>query len=194
MPKNLTINEKLHLVIPILADDLETVVAYAHSAPISREVFDAHFMLIGRTFAALHTDGLGIVAGPRVAALMLNRVAAAQRDVEGAAALLNEIRRLTNVLIRTPQGWDQVAFQTVVDQGMLSDDDVSEVTNAVVFFIVTSAMQRRQDLKEMMDGAAKLWGARTSSLDFTGFSGSLATSTVAASTQTHQLPASSAPF
>lgn len=94
-----SINERLHFVVPIYADDGDTISAYVHSAPISREVFEAHFLLISKTFTAFHTEGLGFLGGPRVASLMLNKVAEKIGDQTGAIALMNEIRRLSNVLI-----------------------------------------------------------------------------------------------
>jgi hypothetical protein len=192
MVRQLSLSEKLHLVIPVYAADGETVTAYVHSAPISREVFEAHFMLLAKTFAAIHASGLGIVAGPRVASLLLSRTAEEQRDELGALALMNEIRRLTNVSLRTPQGWDALPFQHVADQGMLDAEDLAEVTNAIVFFIVTSSMQRKTDRKMMMDGAARLWGAQTSSLDFTAFVASQRISTIPAPTV--KVPESSGPY
>lgn len=191
MVKAFSVNEKLHLVIPIYADDGETITAYAHSAPISREVFEAHFLLVSKTFAAIHSEGLGIIAGPRVASLVLAKVAEKMQDPMGAMSLMNEIRRLTNVVMRESTGWEMVPFQDVVDRSILDGGDLAEVTNAIVFFTVTSSMQRRQDLKEMMGGAARLWGAQTSSLDFTAFVASLTTSTGTGGTATIQRPVSS---
>ena len=194
MVRPLSINEKLHLVIPVYSgsDDAQTITAYIHSTPISKETFEAHFMLLSKTFAAIHAEGLGIIAGPRVAALMLRNIADKRNDEVGAMALMNEIRRLTNVHIRTPDGWDNLPFQDVVDKAAISADDISEVTNALVFFTVTSSMQRKQDLRDMMDGAARLWGAQTTSLDFTAYVASLATSMT--TDATHLRVASSAVF
>jgi hypothetical protein len=195
MVRPLSLNEKLHLVVPIYADDGETIVAYIHSAPIMRETFEAHYLILSKTFAAIHTEGLGVIAGPRVASYVLHDVAKKSRDEMGAAALMNEIRRLTSVCLRNNDGWENMQFQDTVDLGRLAPDDVAEVLNALVFFIVTSAMQRKQDLKEMMDGAARLWGARTSYLDFTAFAASLGTSTQTADTVSKRLHrASSVPY
>lgn len=180
----LTINEKMHLTIPIYGGpDGETIIAWIHSTPISRETFEAHFLLLGKTFAAIHAGGLGMVAGPRVASLLLAKVAEQNRDEMGALSLMNEIRRLTNVVIRGGAGWETMPFQDVLDRAALDLDDLAEVTNAIVFFIVTCAMQQKRDRREMMDGAARLWGARTSSLGFTAFVASLTTWTETENTQ-----------
>lgn len=150
---------------------------YVHSTPISAETFEANFLLVSKTFSAIYGEGLGSVAGPRVAAMMLRRVAKATGDEASAVALMAEIRRLSNVLAPTPAGWDTVPLEQAVSQGTLSKEDASEVENAIVFFTVASAMHRRQDLKEAMDGAASLWGAQTTSSSFTAFRDSLPRST-----------------
>ncbi len=181
------LNEKLHIVIPVYSAEGETVIAYVHSAPISREVFDAHFMLLGRTFAAIYSSGLGPVAGPRVAHLLLKEMAAERHDEVSAVSLMNEIIRLTNVMLRTDKGWEAFPYQDVLNHVMLDWDDLTEVTNAIVFFTVLSSTHRRTERKEMMAGAAKLWAAQISSQDFTAFAASLPTlTTPAAMTQTQE--------
>jgi hypothetical protein len=183
------LNDRLHFVIPIYADDGETITAYVHSAPISRDVFDAHFLLISKTFTAFHTEGLGFLGGPRVASLMLKKMAERMNDPAGAVSLMNEIRRLSNVLMRGANGWESLPFHDVTEQRMLSEDDLSEATNAIVFFIVASAMYRKNLLRPMLEGAATMWGAQISSLNFTAYTASVGTSTTAAVTP--QIPVSS---
>jgi hypothetical protein len=166
------INEKLHLVMPIY-DENDAIRAWVHSTPISREVFEAHFLLISKTFSAIHSEGLGDIAGPRVAALIMRRIAARNKDDESMTSLTNEIRRLTNVSMKTPNGWEMIPFQEVVNNGSVSADDLAEVENALAFFIVVSAMHRKQVAAELLPGAAKLWGAQISLLDSSAYHVSL---------------------
>ena len=182
MIRPLSINERLHLVIPIYADDGETITGYVHSAPISREVFEAHFMLISKTFSMIYSEGLAVLAGPRIASLVLRRAAEAMGNQAGGMALMNEIRRLSNVLLRSSNGWDAHQFQEAVDHQLLSEDDLTEVTNAIVYFIVASAMHPKRQLRIVMDGVTQAWGAQTLSSNFTTFAASLPTSSGAVST------------
>jgi hypothetical protein len=173
------LNEKLNLVIPIYDAD-DKISAYAHSTPISREAFEDSFVLISKTFSAIHGEGLGSIAGPRVASLILREVAKRNDDKAGtltaaALTLMNEIRRLTNVLTPGPNGWTMIPFEEAAKT--IDPDDLSEVENAIVFFIVYSAMHKRQTLKDLLTGAAKMWGAQVSSLTPTAFAASLPTST-----------------
>jgi hypothetical protein len=172
------LSEKLHIVIPLYeSSDVAPIIAYVHSAPISREVYQAHFMLLGRVFAAIYSSGLGPVAGPRVAHMLLNKVAKEQGDELGGIALMNEIRRLTNVMLRTEKGWEAFGYEDVANHGLVDPDDLDEVSNAIVFFTVLSSTHRKAERRGMMDGAAKLWGAQITSSDFTAFASSLPTLT-----------------
>jgi hypothetical protein len=170
------LNEKLNLVVPVY-DGNDKISAYVHSTPISREAFEESFVLISKTFSAIHGEGLGSIAGPRVASLILREVAKRNDDEAGALTLMNEIRRLTNVLVSGPRGWTMMPFQDAVDAKTLDPDDLSEVENAIVFFTVYSAMHRRQTLKDLLTGAARMWGAQVSLLTPTAFAASLPTST-----------------
>lgn len=187
------LNEKLHLVVP-LYDDNEAIYAYVHSAPISREVFEANFFLLSKTFTAIFAEGLGEIAGPRVASLVMRKISKQHNDEAGAAALMNEIHRLTNVLVRSPSGWAMTPFQECVDKGTIDADDLAEVINAIVFFIAVSAMTARQQRRDMLAGAARLWGAQIVSSDCTAFAASLKTSTETANTGAIPTPASSVPY
>ncbi len=175
------IDRRLNLVIPIYQGEGDPV-AWVHSTPLSREVFESNFLLVSKTFAAIHAEGLGEIAGPRVAKLVMGRIASGMMGgLESATALMNEIRRLSNVLAIVGGGWQTVPLQNAQEAGLLDEDDVPEVENALCFFTVLSGMHRREVLAEILPGAARLWGALTSSLGCTEYLDSLRTSTRAGS-------------
>lgn len=185
------ITPKLNLVIPVEQGGL---VSYVHSAPLSREVFERYFLVIARTFSRIYAAGLGEVAGPRVAALMLKQVAQEMNVWDGPTGaevgLIAEFRRLSNVI---GPGGAAIPLQEAVDQKLLSPDDLSEVENALAFFMVTSAMHRRSQMEVSLDGLASLWGGLSTSLNCTEYAASLRTQTVAESTGA-KVPASSVPY
>jgi hypothetical protein len=191
------LDQKLNFIIPIynavtVKDDVgqdqevEQVVGYIHSTPILNETFERYFLTISKTFAAIYGEGLGYMAAPRVTSILLKRAAQSISDWDGPdgvqQGLLGEINRLSNYVSAGPGGWSAIPLETAIVRKMLSDDDVAEVTNAVAFFIVNSAMQRRTDLRVTLAGAARLWDARVSSSSCTEFVASLKTSTAAEST------------
>lgn len=177
------LDRKLNMVIPVERDD---GVTYVHAAPISRDTFERYFMVLGKTFTAIYSQGLGTMSGPRVAGLLLKKIAEDMGEWDGPsgakAGLVADIRRLANVIMPGPSGWGMVPLQEALDHGALSPDDAAEVENAITFFIVASAMHRRVELLPVLDGALKMWGAQVSSLNCTDFMNSLPTSTETAST------------
>ena len=179
------IDKKLNLVIPVDTDD-GTV--FVHSTPMSREMFEAFFLIISGTFAEIYKRKLDIVAGPRIAMVMMKKVAADMgmaSGANGAEDLVAEIRRLTNVAIpHESKGWDTYPLQDVIDRKLLTEDDVSEVEGAVCFFILASAMHLRREIPAILDGMTSLWDAQTTSLGFTEYVTSLRTSTAEGTTET----------
>lgn len=195
------LDRKLNFVIPIYENDEKTVRAYVHSTPITSEVSDRYFMILAQTFAAIFNRGLGVAAGPGVALRLLQHIATTEGvwenigDAPGVkTGLVEEIRRLTMILVPAGarEAWQQVPLQVAVDRQMISDDDRSEVENAIVFFIAVSATLARVQRKAMLEAASGLWNAQISSLTSTEFAASLRTSTATGSSGAKP-PADAAP-
>lgn len=216
------IDKKLNLVVPIYGDPVakkddkgapvveagvpvmyQPVTAYVHSTPIGRETFEKYFLTIAQTFSAIYAQGLGELAGPNVAMLLLERCARngneweddPRRGLIGVKnGLVEEIRRLTNVLVPGGNGWEQVPLAVAVANGVIDADDVVEVESAIVFFIVASSMHRRMERRAILESAVGLWGAQISSLGLTEFAASLGTSIATASSGAKpSAPAGAAP-
>ena len=151
---------------------------YVHSQPISKEVFEQHFEVIGQVFSAIHGDGYGSLAGPRLAAMLLKKIAISRGAWEGPlgvdAGIMNEIRRLSMVIL--PAG-ETLTLQEAMTRHLIEQQDIDVLENAIVFFIVVCAMHRPPVARGMMAGAAGLWSAQITSLDSTEFARSLLTST-----------------
>lgn len=184
----MNIDKNLNIVVPVYADDEKTIKAYVHSTPLSVEVVEQHFLIIGQTFNAIFKQGLGETAGPRYAMMMLKRIAKTTKEWEDdkgrpgpAQDLIEEMRRMTMVAIRNGASWQAVPLQVARDKKVLTDEEVAEVENVIVFFTVVSATLRRGEKREMIEAASALWGAQTSSLNSTAFTASLMTSTAIAS-------------
>ena len=169
------VNEKLNLVIPLEREDGPV---YVHSTPISKMVFERYFLVISKTFSEIYAGGLGAMSGPRVAAMLLRKIATdngALDDVE--KGLFAEIRRLTIFICPGLNGWEQTTLHDAIQRNLLDEDELSEVENALTFFIVASAMHRRKERKMILEGAATFWGGQVTLLDCMAWIASLTTST-----------------
>jgi hypothetical protein len=172
------IDSKLNLVVEVETEEGNTI--YVHSTPISREVFEKFFLIIGKTFSSLISEGLSFVSGPRVAAMMLKKIATDQGVWDGLngveMGLMAEIRRLSNVIMPSERGWQTFPLQDAIDKKMISQSDLDEVEGLICFFICVSAMSRRTELLPILE-KMRLWGSQVTSLNCMAFVGSLPTLT-----------------
>jgi len=167
----LKINRKLHLVIPVEQGD-KTL--YVHSTPVGTETFDMFYLPIAKTFSAIYTEGLGMVAGPRIAAKLLRTVSESlNRWEEVQKGLVAEINRLTNVFSPTDTGWKMIPLDDAIRTNVIDAEDTAEVENAIVFFTLVSLMHNKTEREIVIQGAVKLWGARAELLNCTAFRDSL---------------------
>jgi hypothetical protein len=175
MTQQVSINKKLNLVIPL---DTGTVKIWIHSMPISREVFESNYMLLTKTLANLYANGVGSTFATRIAALSLKDVAKEMSD-EGQDISVNfiqEINRLTNVLMPGNNGWQTIPFVEVKNKKLIDEQLLSEVENAIVYFTVASAIHLRSELSMVYQSLKSVWNAQTSLLNVTEFANSLQTS------------------
>lgn len=167
----------------------QPVLAYVHSTPLAEEIVDKHFLILGQTFSAIFNQGLGSAAGPGLAMRMLKKLAIAVKvwddgpDGEKGVqnGLIEEMRRLTVVIVPAAEkkkGWQSIPLQIAVERKVIGHEDLTEVENAIVFFIAVSATLSRVPRKEMLETAAGLWSALLTSLNSSEFAASLKTSIV----------------
>lgn len=184
------INNKLNLVVEVETSEGSI---FVHSTPLSREVFERYFVVIGKTFSSVMSSGLSVISGPRVAAMMLRKVAQEEGVWDGRDGVENglfaEIRRLSSVIFPSSSGWQTLPLQAAVDRQVIDEDDLSEVENLITFFICVSAMVRKGEVSSILEKML-LWGAQTSSLNVTEYQNSLPTLTATESSLQTAKPSS----
>jgi hypothetical protein len=185
------IDRHLNLVIPIERDGGPL---YVHSVPLALPVFQRYALVISRTFSLIYQQGLNFVAGPRVAAMLLQQVAESLGQWDGPEGvengLLGEIRRTSQLIAPTESGWRGIPLQAAMARGMLDEEELSEVEGLITFFTVASAMHRGIEKKLALDGMAAIWEVLLSPLTSTAYSASLPTLTPAASSGVTAAPSS----
>jgi hypothetical protein len=173
---SITINKKLNLVIPLDVDENKRM--WVHSTPISREVFEASYMLFVKTLSNLYFNGIGPGMAPRVAFLALKDMAKEIDDkTDLSMPVIQEIYRLTYVLMIDPSTnkWTTKPFLEIKMKNMLDDDVIREVENALVFFTVASAIHLKSEMPSIMVGLSSIWDAQTTSLTAMDYCNSLTT-------------------
>jgi hypothetical protein len=182
-----TIDKKLNLVVPVAG-------GWVHAVPISYAIFEKYFLPISKAFAQVYSEGLGTLAGPRVAHLLLKKIAIEDQVWEGIEGvengLMNEIIRLSNFISPGDHGWGTLPLYEAIRQQKLDEEEVSEVLNALVFFTLTSLMHKKDERARTFAGVMHFWRAQTTLLDSTAFLASLPTSTPDAPTGEKATPLS----
>ena len=156
---------------------------FIHSASLSRSVFEQFYLELGKVFSqcfdSINQAHLALSA-PQLAYPALKALAIKAGNWEGAGGvqfgLVNEIKRLTNVLVNTEKGWESLPFDVAVKREYLDEDDEAEALSSLVFFTAISKVAPK-DLKNSfleMAGALRSW--ELSSLDSMEYMNGLQTS------------------
>ncbi|EFM6085342.1 hypothetical protein G9J90_001123 [Escherichia coli] len=168
------ISRNLNLIIPVRTEKGNGRI---HATPISKEVFKEHFFILSKTFSAIFSEGLGVVAGPRIACLMLERISSDMNIWDGEKGvrntLVNEIIRLANLVYPVEgKGYDTLPLDMALERGIVEFDDVA---GELVFFTCVSSINTPEQTEQMMLAVSGMWNSRTSSLSLTEWIASLPT-------------------
>ncbi|WP_213322326.1 hypothetical protein [Klebsiella aerogenes] len=166
------IARNMNFVLPVETD---MGPGYVHATPISKEVYRQHFFILSKTFSAIFSEGLGVVAGPRVAYLMLEKICQDERIWDGATGvkntLVNEIIRLSNLVYPVDgKGWDTVPLEVAIEREVIDPD---EALGELVFFTCVSSINKPPQAKAVMEQVGGMWGSAISSLTLTEWIASL---------------------
>ncbi|OKV87229.1 hypothetical protein AWP67_22020 [Escherichia coli] len=175
------ISRNLNLIIPVRTEKGN---GWVHATPISKEVFKEHFFILSKTFSAIFSEGLGVVAGPRIAFLMLERISRDSNIWEGDKGvrntLVNEVIRLANLVYPVEgKGYDTIPLDMALEREII---DLDEVAGGVLFFLFVSSVKfTRSRAKGTMDVVNGVWSTQCSLLNLTEWIASLPTLKSAAS-------------
>ncbi|MGL5386634.1 MAG: hypothetical protein ACRDCA_12400 [Serratia sp. (in: enterobacteria)] len=169
------ISRKMNLVTPVETD---TGVIYVHSVPISKEIYREHFLPLSKTFAAIFGQGLNVIAGPRVAYMMLENISKLDQTWEGAHGVKNTlvqeiIRNSTAIVPVEGKGWEEIPLDVAISRDIVDPDDV---LGEIVFFTCVYTINKPAQAKSLMEDVSSLWGSVYTSQTATEWLTSLQTS------------------
>jgi hypothetical protein len=178
------IDRHLNLVIPIQTEKHGTV--YAHSVPISRDVFEQFYLELGKVFNQCFDGGnethMALTA-PQIAYPALKALAKKSGSWdEVKKGLVNEIIRLTNVMIAGDRGWETIPLDSAIKREMIDEDEEAEILSGVIFFTAISKVAPKDLRISFLQMAGSLRNWELLSLDSTAFKNSLPTLTKVEST------------
>lgn len=168
------IDKKLNFVSTITREDGSLV--YLHVVPFPYEVVEQNCVMLGGLFNNFFSL-VGSVGAPRVAAMMLRNIIKMQQDAGQMAAgmptIVDDIQRLTTVIWNDNGNWKAISLDTAFKQEILSEDEYREVEGEVVFFMVSSAIQKANLIAPTVGKALEMYSGQLVSLNVTAFRDSL---------------------
>ncbi len=181
------IDKKLNLVTNITREDGSIV--YLHVTPFPYEVVEEHCVLLGNLFTNFVTQ-VGPLGSARVAAMMLrSRLKKAQAEgLPDGPTIVDEIQRLTVVIHNVGGQWKTTPLEVAFNQGIIEPDEYREVEGEVVFFMVSSAIQKANLIAPTVGTVIKMYDGQLTSSSVTAFRDSLQTSNPDTDTQTQNAP------
>nr|WP_233153177.1 hypothetical protein [Enterobacter roggenkampii] len=179
------IDKKLNLVTNITREDGSIV--YLHVTPFPYEVVEEHCLLLGNLFTNFISQ-VGGLGAARVAAMMLRKKLKREQELNAdngqhGPDIVDEIQRLTSVVWNDGGTWKTTSFDAAMKQGIISPDEYREVEGEVVFFMVSSAIQKAQLIAPTVGSVIGMFGGQLVSLNVTAFRDSLLTSNPPTDTQ-----------
>lgn len=180
------IDKKLNLVTNITREDGSIV--YLHVTPFPYEVVEEHCLLLGNLFTNFISQ-VGGLGAARVAAMMLRKKLQREQELrdeanQQAPTIVDEIQRLTSVVWNDGGTWKTTSFDAAMKQGIISPDEYREVEGEVVFFMVSSAIQKAHLIAPTVGSVIGMFGGQLVSSSVTAFRDSLLTSNPPTDTQT----------
>lgn len=154
----------------------EKGLVYIHSTSISRSVFEQFYLELGKVFSqcfdSINQAHLALSA-PQLAYPALKSLAIQAGNWEGAGGvqfgLVNEIKRLTNVMVSGEKGWESIPFDTAVKREVLNEDEEMEALSSLVFFTAISKVAPKDLRNSFLEMAGALRSWELTSLDSTEY-------------------------
>lgn len=169
------IDKKLNLVCSISRDDGSLI--YVHTSPFPYEVVEEHCLMLGSLFTSFIAQ-VGGLGAARVAAMMLRKKIKKEQEVTGQDGpnIVDEIQRQTTVIFNDNGQWKSVPLDSALKQGIISADEFREVEGEIVFFMVSSAIQKPELIKPTVGSVIGMFGGQLTLSTATEWRGSLLTS------------------
>lgn len=166
------IDKKLNLVSTINRDGALPV--YLHVLPFPYEVVEEYCDLLGNLFSNFISQ-VGPLGSVRVAAMMLRKKLKSQGDHSGPG-IIDEMQRLATVVYSDGGNWKTIPLDSALKQQIVSLDEYREVEGEIVFFMVSSAIQKRELIAPTVGAVIGMYGGQLTLSSATEFRDSLLTS------------------
>jgi hypothetical protein len=176
------INKDLNLVLTVEREDGDAI--HVFHTPILRETFEKYYRVISKVMTAIYAEQMSFFSGPSICSLLLKETAENTLRPNGddtwwdgedgvENGLVEEIRRLTNVLVLGPSGWDVIPYSVALKRDIFTQDEMGEVEGSLAFFTFSSRMKMHPVASKGLSAAATMFGWQLTSLTLMEYKTSL---------------------
>jgi len=156
-------------------------IIHVHSIPIKRAIFEQFYLELGKVYSQCFDNKNPehfILSAPQLAYPALKSIATKSGAWdEVKAGLVNEIIRLTSVMICGDKGWETLPLDIAMKRELLDEDEEAEVLSSLVFFTVICKVAPKELRTSFMEMSASMRNWVLTSLDSMAYKNSLQTST-----------------
>ncbi|EOU3148868.1 hypothetical protein AB8884_19970 [Yersinia enterocolitica] len=166
------IDKNLNLVSTISRDGGNPV--YLHVTPFPYEVIEENCLLLGNMFSSFISQ-VGGLGSARIAAMMLRKKIKQDQDLSGASGptIVDDIQRLTTVIYNDSGEWKSSPFDAAMKNGVITADEYRGTEGEIVFFMVSSAIQKKELIAPTVGTVIGMYGGQLTSSNATEFRASL---------------------
>lgn len=181
------IDKNLNLVSTINRDGALPV--YIHVMPFPYEVVEEHCFLLGQLFTSFISQ-IGGLGASRVAAMMLRKKLKQEQELTGRTGptIIDDIQRMTTVIYNDGLAWKSSPLDAAFKQKIIDPDEYRDIEGEIVFFIVSSAIQKKELIAPTVGTLIGMFGGQLVSLSATEYRDSLSTPTTDTNTQLQTAP------
>lgn len=166
------IDKNLNLVSTISRDGGNPV--YLHVTPFPYEVIEENCLLLGNMFSSFISQ-VGGLGSARIAAMMLRKKLKQDQELSGASGptIVDDIQRLTTVIYNDNGEWRSSPFDAAMKNGVITADEYRDTEGEIVFFMVSSAIQKKELIAPTVGRVIDMYGGQLTSSNATEFRASL---------------------
>ncbi|HGE7400764.1 TPA: hypothetical protein ACGBZ1_004202 [Yersinia enterocolitica] len=166
------IDKNLNLVSTISRDGGNPV--YIHVTPFPYEVVEENCLLLGNMFSSFISQ-VGGLGAARIAAMMLRKKIKQDQELSGASGptIVDDIQRLTTVIYNDNGEWKSSPFDAAMKNGVITAEEYRDTEGEIVFFMVSSAIQKRELIAPTVGAVISMYGGQLTSSNAMEFRASL---------------------
>ncbi|EPT3171747.1 hypothetical protein ACVQFS_004223 [Yersinia enterocolitica] len=166
------IDKNLNLVSTISRDGGNPV--YLHVTPFPYEVIEENCLLLGNMFSSFISQ-VGGLGSARIAAMMLRKKLKQDQELSGSSGptIVDDIQRLTTVIYNDNGEWKSSPFDAAMKNGVITADEYRDTEGEIVFFMVSSAIQKKELIAPTVGRVIDMYGGQLTSSNATEFRASL---------------------